>query len=138
VTSVLVVSPHLDDAVLSIGGRIADQVAAGATVTVFTVFAGVVQPPFSPVAREYHELWGLPSDPVGFRRGEDTAALGVLGATARHGDFPDCIYRRDGDGWLITPEVHPYTVPVGSEPELQRQLGRRSTGWWPRPAPTRC
>ncbi|KAB2956573.1 MAG: PIG-L family deacetylase, partial [Thermoanaerobaculia bacterium] len=37
-TDLLVLSPHLDDAVLSCGGRIADEVARGRDVLVVTVF----------------------------------------------------------------------------------------------------
>ena len=37
----VVVSPHLDDAVLSLGATLAHAVESGATVEVLTVFAGI-------------------------------------------------------------------------------------------------
>jgi LmbE family N-acetylglucosaminyl deacetylase len=111
----LVVSPHLDDAVLSVGGLVAAR-AVEAPVVVLTVFAGPA-PPGAPsdFARELHEAWGLGDDPVPGRRAEDVRALGVLGAWAVHLDLPDAIYRRDpapdpagggggGDGALRYPD----------------------------------
>lgn len=87
-------SPHLDDAVLSCGGLIASQVAAGAAVTVLTVFAGDPAPaPLSDFAEALHRLWGAGANPVGDRRTEDHLACGRLGASVVHLPFPDAIYR---------------------------------------------
>jgi LmbE family N-acetylglucosaminyl deacetylase len=96
---VLVVSPHLDDAVVSAGGRIFDLTASGHEVLVWTLFAGSARPPYSPLAQELHELWKLPHDPVGARRREDVHAVTRLGAEPRHAEFLDAIYRRDLAGW---------------------------------------
>jgi len=102
VRPVLAVSPHLDDAVLSAGGRIARMTGAGHPVTVFTLFAGLASGPYSPVARRFHEEWGISGDPVSHRREEDLRALGWLGAQAVHGEFPDAIYRTDRTGrWIL-------------------------------------
>ncbi len=88
------VSPHLDDAVLSCGGLIASQVAAGEGVTVVTVFAGDPGPgPLSDFAQALHRLWGTGANPVGDRRTEDHLACGRLGASVVHLPFPDAIYR---------------------------------------------
>jgi len=103
VSEVLAVSPHLDDAVLSAGGRIAELTGAGHRVTVFTVFAGLAAGPYSPVARRFHEEWGFAGDPVPHRRAEDLRALSWLGADPVHGAFLDAIYRTDPFGhWIVS------------------------------------
>ena len=73
-------SPHLDDAALSCAGRMAGQVAAGETVRVANVFAGV--PDYgrlSAYAERQHTKWGHPRDAVGMRRAEDQRVMGRLG-----------------------------------------------------------
>src|SRR6184192_1875253 len=99
----LVISPHLDDAVQSVGAGLAQAAQDGAKVTVYTVFAGTASPPYSPAAERMHAVWGLsPDDDAPLhRRKEDVAALGHLGVAYRHGRFLDSIYRRLPDGrWL--------------------------------------
>ncbi|WEO94714.1 PIG-L family deacetylase [Streptomyces sp. FXJ1.172] len=122
-STVLVVSPHLDDAVLSAGGRIHRLVSEGAHVTVFTVFAGIPEPPYSPIAEYFHYVWGLDTDPVEHRRREDQAAVALLGATPSYGSFLDAVYRRRPDGsWLVDmdqPAVQGHDVP---EPALGPEL----------------
>ncbi len=100
---VLAISPHLDDAVLSAGGRLGQLGAEGADVRVYTVFAGIAGPPFSPAARGLHDLWSLgDQDVVRHRRAEDRTALELLGAAPIHGPFLDGVYRRTADGrWLV-------------------------------------
>ena len=94
---VTVVSPHLDDAVLSCAGLIA---GASAT-TVLTVFAGF--PPardgttpaeFGPGTTLWDQASGFAAgdDVVGLRRGEDRAALAHLGAVPQWLDFLDSQY----------------------------------------------
>lgn len=102
-TRLLAISPHLDDAVLSLGAGLAQAGQDGAKVTVFTVFAGTAPPPYSPAAERMHAIWGLsPNDDAPlYRRNEDIAALNQLGVDYRHGRFLDSIYRRLPDGrWL--------------------------------------
>ncbi|HTI24127.1 MAG TPA: PIG-L family deacetylase [Kutzneria sp.] len=101
---ILAISPHLDDAVLSAGARLHDLAADGHEVVVLTLFAGFPSPPYSPLAHELHELWGLGNDPVGARRREDEAALAQLGVTARHAGFLDAVYRPGRSGWQATDE----------------------------------
>jgi LmbE family N-acetylglucosaminyl deacetylase len=92
-----VVSPHLDDAVLSCAGFIAGAPAT----TVLTVFAGF--PPTRDAATPAEFLpgttfWDQASgfapgdDVVGLRRAEDRAALAHLGAVPRWLDFLDSQY----------------------------------------------
>ena len=92
-------SPHLDDAVFSCGGLIAQQVSAGETVTVFTVCAG--DSPvgeLTPFAYELHRRWGGSGSPMAARRAEDLVACGRLGASVVHYTLVDAIYRRGPDG----------------------------------------
>jgi LmbE family N-acetylglucosaminyl deacetylase len=108
-------SPHLDDAVLSCGGRIWQQVQAGDRVLVVTVFAGKPSSdvPLSPFAQALHAAWGL-VDATAARREEDAAALALLGAGSVYWPYTDCIYRQMPDGGFpyaseeaLFGEVHP-------------------------------
>jgi LmbE family N-acetylglucosaminyl deacetylase len=86
---VVIVSPHLDDAVLGCGRFMA--VHPGCTVV--TVFAG--NPPRYP---DPMRVWDVQSgfapgdDVMATRRKEDEAALAVLGATPAHLDFVEYTY----------------------------------------------
>jgi LmbE family N-acetylglucosaminyl deacetylase len=84
----LVISPHLDDAVLSCGHFLLSQT----DLVVATVLAGH---PGDGRLSEWDRGCGFVAgdDPVARRRSEDRAALAVVGATARHLDFLDRPYR---------------------------------------------
>jgi hypothetical protein len=58
--TILAVSPHPDDAILSYGGRLAELAAAGHAVIVYNVFTGTPAPPYSRPAQSYHRLCGRP------------------------------------------------------------------------------
>jgi LmbE family N-acetylglucosaminyl deacetylase len=101
------VSPHFDDAVLSCGGLIYEQCRQGLAVEIWTICAGV--PPagtLSPFAQEMHRQWGTSSaeETVNVRRQEDQQAGNVLGASVRHFNTPDCIYRRSRQGTALYTE----------------------------------
>ncbi len=96
-------SPHLDDGVLSCGGRIARQVRAGEHVQVVTVFAGDPAGDLSAFAQSLHQRWGLEKAAVAARREEDRAALALLGAEAVHWNLPECVYRHARDGSPLYP-----------------------------------
>lgn len=118
-------SPHLDDAVLSCGGLIRQQVRAGRRPLVITLFAG--QPPgdvdLSAFAQSLHARWGHPEGLIAARWAEDQAALAMLGADYLRLNYADCIYRgrrqagrtesSDDPGWYYASEealfgpVHP-------------------------------
>ncbi len=109
------ISPHLDDAVLSAGGLIYDQVQSGVPVEIWTMLAG------SPPEREYslfaqlqHSMWGVTTAEaaISARREEDQKAAAILGARAVHFDFLDCIYRRGSDGEWLYSDI---TVPPHAE-----------------------
>ena len=91
-------SPHLDDAVLSCGGLIHQQVKAGQRPLVITLFAG--PPPsnadLSEFAQFQHARAGHPEDLITARWAEDQAALALLGADYLRLNYPDCIYRGRG------------------------------------------
>jgi LmbE family N-acetylglucosaminyl deacetylase len=88
-------SPHLDDAALSLGGLIWEQTQAGQRVSIWTICAG--DPPsgdFSPFAESLHARWGIGWEAIQVRRAEDIQSCRRLGAAYHHFDVPDCIYRR--------------------------------------------
>jgi len=91
---VLYLSPHLDDAALSCGGLIHQQVRAGLSVSVLTIFAGSAQADLrSPFARALEARWDAQGDAIAMRRQEDREALAVLGAEPIHWAYQDAIYR---------------------------------------------
>jgi LmbE family N-acetylglucosaminyl deacetylase len=92
----VVLSPHLDDAALSVGGLIAFATAAGESILVVTVAAGSPPPQtiLGPFAAALHRAWGLSiTEAVARRRREDEAAMALLGAEARRLDQLDAVYR---------------------------------------------
>lgn len=114
-------SPHYDDAVLSCGGMIWEQVRASEPVEIWTIFAGgpprgVELPAF---AAELHARWRGGSRPIARRRAEDRAACALVGAVPRYWTRPDCIYRRlpSGEALIGTGDdlwlpVHPAELPL--------------------------
>lgn len=114
----IVLSPHLDDAALSLGGSIARWSAAGERILVVTVAAGSPSPLalMSSFAESLHRAWGVGStDVVALRRREDEAAMAILGAEAERLERLDAVYRLpqryDGDAALL------------GEPALEDRLG---------------
>ncbi|WP_420629307.1 PIG-L deacetylase family protein [Candidatus Leptofilum sp.] len=90
-------SPHLDDAVLSCGGRIFLETAASHPTLIVTLMAGEPAPnlQLSAFVQALHQRWELPQAAVRARRAEDAAACQILGADFLHWDVPDCVYRTD-------------------------------------------
>ncbi len=86
----LIVSPHLDDAVLSCGGLLARSVGAH----IITVFAGRPRAGLPAVPTDWDRECGFNAgdDVVGMRREEDAAACAVLGAVPVWLDFVDGQY----------------------------------------------
>ncbi|WP_380284979.1 PIG-L deacetylase family protein [Kitasatospora purpeofusca] len=96
----LVVSPHPDDAVWSLGGRIARWTAAGLPVTVVTVFDGAdaadaaegADGQDGPDGPDGPDGWRRIAEPA-VRRREDRAALAALGVTRVSLALPDAALR---------------------------------------------
>ena len=84
----LIISPHLDDAVLSLGAVIAKLGRSGGNVTIATVLAGCDDSLISP-------LIGSGSI-VTLRRIEDEEACALLGAHCVHLDILDAAFRTYG------------------------------------------
>lgn len=103
-TTLIFLSPHLDDAVLSCGGLIWELIQKGFSVEVWTV--STMEPDkqeLSPYAQMLHARWQNSDNPYKLRKEEDIKALTLLGCKWAHLDFPDCIYRfnRETDDPLI-------------------------------------
>ena len=118
-------SPHPDDAAMSCGGIIHQQVRAGESVAVWTLFSG--DPPngdLTPFAASLHRRWGVGAATVmADRRDEDRRAAGRLGAYLHNFSLPDCIYRLLPDGEpLVTREEDLWQPLHPGEAELTAQL----------------
>lgn len=89
-------SPHFDDAALSCGGLIWEQIQASEGVDIWTICAG--DPPdedLSEFAELKHRSWQIDRKAVDQRRREDRDSAKVLGAGVRYYRIFDCIYRKD-------------------------------------------
>ena len=92
----MVVSPHIDDAALSLGAAISCAARNGARVTILTVLAG--DPAASEPAGEWDREcgFGTAGEAAAARRTEDEAACAHLGATALWLPYSDHQYERGG------------------------------------------
>jgi LmbE family N-acetylglucosaminyl deacetylase len=90
-------SPHFDDAALSVGGLIWEQVQQGEMVEIWTVCGGMApeHQPLSEFAKSLHSIWRTSGETPKERAKEDEIACLRLGASFRHLPWPDCIYRYD-------------------------------------------
>lgn len=96
-TTVVVLSPHLDDAALSCGGLIR-TLAQRVPVIVLNVFTDCGPPPHPIMGRRICAATGYP-DPVelmAVRRQEDDTVLGELGARGELLGFVEAPFRRSG------------------------------------------
>jgi LmbE family N-acetylglucosaminyl deacetylase len=96
----LVLSPHLDDAALSCGARIAAAAGRGERVVVATFFTAD-EPAEAPseLAADLRRWWRLaPGEVMAARRREDAAALARLAAELVHLGLPEAPYRLAADG----------------------------------------
>lgn len=94
---VVVVSPHLDDAVMSLGSAVAHAVQAGAKVEILTVFSD--RPSSEAPAGPWDSQCGFATEgeAATARREEDRRACSLLGAEPRWLDFGDECYERRGN-----------------------------------------
>jgi LmbE family N-acetylglucosaminyl deacetylase len=98
----IILSPHLDDAVLSVGALIGREVAAGRTVEVWTCFTA--GPPLDDIPPKRRVFGDYTT-----RRDEDERALAVLGATKRWLDLPERIWRAP----TLAKTLHVFHTPAG-------------------------
>ena len=93
----VVLSPHLDDAVFSVGATIARASRSGARVSVLTMFAG--DPESSAPAGDWDRLAGFVTagEAATARRCEDRKACSLLSATPVWQPFLDEQYADDSD-----------------------------------------
>ena len=104
---IVVVSPHSDDAVLSLGAAIASWVRAGAVVELLTVFA--LDPESDAAAGGWDGRAGFATEGESAlrRRDEDRRACAVLGATPSWLPFGSIDYERHGDEDDVRASVGP-------------------------------
>ncbi|GAA5529734.1 2'-N-acetylparomamine deacetylase [Herpetosiphon gulosus] len=86
-------SPHFDDAALSLGGALAGWQAAGEPCLIVTICSAPPSGELNSFAAYLHERWGAASDPIAIRRAEDQAAAQRLGADLLFLEQHDAIYR---------------------------------------------
>ncbi len=123
----VILSPHLDDAVLSVGGSMHCWAAAGERVLVVSAFTAD-PPPGEPsaFASELHRRWGVDGrSAYARRREEDEAALRLLGVERLHLHLLDCIYRRADGDWLYPSEEALFGPLEARDAAVQRELTRR-------------
>lgn len=101
----LVLSPHLDDAALSLGAGLWQLAHDGARVLVVTLATAEPTRPLSSVAADLHRRWGLQTEVVTRRRREDDRACAELGVESLHLGLTDALYRTDDDGEVLYPSL---------------------------------
>jgi LmbE family N-acetylglucosaminyl deacetylase len=103
--AIVVVSPHLDDAILSIGAFIAGSASRGARVTVLTVLAG--NPRSQAPAGPWDSACGFSTagDAARARREEDRRACALVGARPQWLPFGDDQYGLGADVADVRGEV---------------------------------
>jgi LmbE family N-acetylglucosaminyl deacetylase len=92
---VLIVSPHLDDAVLSCGDLINKLINDNNIVDVITVFSkDEKKENLSDAAKKFHSNCFLPSNPMIERKKEDRKAHNYLKCKSHYMDYLECLYRK--------------------------------------------
>jgi LmbE family N-acetylglucosaminyl deacetylase len=94
---IVVLSPHLDDAALSLGATIAAAARASRQVTVVTVFANDPESTAPPGEWDAKCGFRTAGEAAARRREEDSRACEILGARASWLPFADVEYEQDFD-----------------------------------------
>ena len=98
---IVVISPHLDDAILSLGAAIHGAARRGASVEVLTVFAGDVGSPCPAGDWDSASGFGTAGEAAAARRREDLSACRSIGAHPAWLSFGDEQYPRGGDALAV-------------------------------------
>ncbi|MGW0121216.1 PIG-L deacetylase family protein [Streptomyces sp. NPDC003327] len=127
---VLVLSPHLDDAVLSCGALLG-WAGRRAPVTVATLFTEGAPPPYTLSVRRYLKQTGAADAEELFaaRRAEDREVLAALGVGLRHLGLVDGLFRRlprPRPGTRVLARVLPEVAHVYPTYRLHLSRGRVS------------
>jgi len=124
--SVVFLSPHMDDVVLSCGGTIHCLNRLKVPVEIITAFAGSPTGELSPLAKWMHTAWELPYNAPVYRREEDRKATASLGARATYLPFRGSIYRRhpQSQQLLYTSKAHIFSGDWGQESCLLSALAK--------------
>jgi len=128
---ILILSPHLDDAVLSAGGLIHRAVKQECPVVVGNIFTADthIEGEPSPVVKELHEWWGLGANPYQVRRDEDAASLALLGAEIVQGRLLDSIYRTSPAGEFLYPTRKAVFSPPAADDPAWKELKLLLASW---------
>lgn len=92
----VILSPHPDDAVLSLGACIPVWRREASRVRIVTVFDGPPRGELTPAARQDRERYV--GDPVAIRKAEDLLATSFLDAELLSLNLPELVYRYRPDG----------------------------------------
>src|SRR5215471_10495719 len=95
---VTILSPHLDDAVLSCGALLHGCSKIGIRTRIVTVFNGSPDGELSDAARDFHLRCGHGDDSMSEREHEDDVAMKRLGVAGMRLGFPEALYRSRGPG----------------------------------------
>lgn len=104
---IVVLSPHLDDGVLSIGGWMHREVRTGSAITLVTVLAG--DPDDARPASTWDRRSGFSTigEAAGARRAEDRRACEILGLHAKWLSFGDMLQGRSGSDETVWDALGP-------------------------------
>lgn len=128
-TTVLAISPHLDDAVFSAGGTLAGLAQGGARVVVLTCFTGsVANPTGFALACQLDKGLAPDIDYMALRRAEDEAACAIIGAEAVHLPHREAPHRGYADAAALFGAIRPDDAIV---PELANDLAEAIASYRP-------
>jgi LmbE family N-acetylglucosaminyl deacetylase len=99
--NLVVVSPHLDDAVLSLGASIARATRAGRQVGILTVFAGVPESTAPAGGWDSRGGFSTEGEAATARRLEDREACSIVGAEPSWLPFSEADYAGSRDGEAV-------------------------------------
>jgi LmbE family N-acetylglucosaminyl deacetylase len=119
----IILSPHLDDGVLSCGG-LAHALAKKHRVAIWTFFSRAPRRgPYSHTAQWLHGISGghEGENLARIRREEDAKACAAVGAEHRHLEWMDAVYRRRADGRFLYRECR-QNVLHPADSDLVREM----------------